>query len=251
MDKATEMKGTSQITDALQGHGLLQSADKWKVRNSTLAQTICDLIHAHQPLASQLALDVGSANGGLADRLAKLTALRWCAIDPDIKEKSVSASGVELIPLYGHHTPFADAHFDVLSFINVFEHVSPERRTDTINEFRRVLRPGGILVGQLPNSYFPIETHSRLPFFGLVPRPLQPIYRRLSPTGWNFDADHLFIVTIRHLRQIAESAGFKTVLIRNFNYPVDAILKAVRGFAALHSRLSIMPWSWQFVFQKP
>jgi len=43
----------------------------------------------------------------------------------------------------------------------------------------------------------------------------------------------LFIVTIRDLRRIAEKAGFVTVIIRNFNYPVDAIPKAARSLAVL------------------
>ena len=250
MDEVADMKGTRQVADALQGRGLLQSADEWEARNATLVQSISGLIRTYQPPRSENALDVGSAEGGLTDRLTQVTALRWCAIDPDIKEKAVLPCGVELIPAYGHCMPFADLSFDVVTFINVFEHVSPEWRADTISEFKRVLKPGGILVGQLPNPYFPIESHSRLPFFGWVPRPLQPLYWRVSPTGWDFETAHFFIVTIRDLRRIAEKIGFEIVIIRNFNYPVDAIPKAVRSLAVLHSWLGIVPWSWQFVFKK-
>jgi SAM-dependent methyltransferase len=60
--------------------------------------------------------------------------------------------------------PFGDGDFDCITFANVFEYVSPEHRYPTIAAFRRVLVMGGILVGQLPNPYFPIESHSRLPF---------------------------------------------------------------------------------------
>jgi len=90
-----------------------------------------------------------------------------------------------------------------------------------------------------------------LPFFGWVPRRWQPIYWRLSPTGWDYEAAHFFSVTIADLRQVAEGVGFNTVLIRTFNYPAEAVPQAVRWAARLHNKLDIFPWSWQFVFRKP
>ncbi|MDO9710910.1 class I SAM-dependent methyltransferase [Paracraurococcus lichenis] len=246
-----DMKGTQQSTDALAGRGLLQSPEEWEARNTTLVHTICDLIETYKPANAQAALDVGAELGGLTDRFAVLTDMTWRAIDPDISEHAVSDQGVELFPSFGHDMPFEDQSFDCVTFINVFEHVSPEWRVPTMKEIKRVLRPGGILVGQLPNPYFPIESHSRLPLFGYVPTKLQPLYWRLTPTGWDFKKAHFFIVTINHMRRIAEELGFEIVLVQNFNYPVSAIPKAVRGLAALHSRLGVLPWAWQFVFRNP
>lgn len=245
-----EMKGTQQAMGALEGRGLLQSQEEWEWRNATLTQTICDLVRTYQPAGAKTALDVGAEVGGLTDRFTELTSLQWRAVDPDAKEGSISPRGIEIYPAYGHDMPFEDGAFDCVTFVNVFEHVSPEWRVPTLREIRRVLRPGGILVGQLPNPYFPIESHSRLPFFGYVTAKLQPLYWRLTPTSWDYKAAHFFTVTIKDLRRIAEDVGFETVLVRNFNYPLEAIPKAVRGLAALHSRLGILPWSWQFVFRK-
>jgi SAM-dependent methyltransferase len=246
-----EMRGTQQVKGALEGRGLLQSPDEWDARNATLAATMCDLIETYKPDRATTALDVGAEIGGLTDRLAELTLLRWRAIDPDIQEPAVSPHGVELFPAYGHDIPFDDGEFDCVAFVNVFEHVSPEWRLATLREINRVLRAGGVLVGQLPNPYFPIESHSRLPFFGYVPAKLQPFYWRLTPTGWDFTSAHFFIVTVKHLRRIAEQVGFETLVVRNFNYPVAAIPKAVRGIAAMHNRLGVLPWAWQFAFRKP
>ena len=44
-----------------------------------------------------------------------------------------------------------------------------------LHEISRVLRPGGILAGQIPNPYFPIESHSRR-----VARMAAPVMRMFS-----------------------------------------------------------------------
>ena len=50
-----------------------------------------------------------------------------------------------------------DAHFDVVSTIEVLEHV---RDVDmAMSEIVRVLKPGGALLVSVPNRYFPFETH--------------------------------------------------------------------------------------------
>lgn len=250
MEINNDLKGTRQTTDALVGRGLLQSPDEWEARNATLAQTLCDLIREHATQEARAGLDVGAEIGLLTERFTQLTDLRWSAVDPDMKEPATSPCGVAMVPAYGHNMPFDDASFDVVSFVNVFEHVSPEWREPTIREIHRVLRKNGVLVGQLPNPHFPIESHSRLPFFGLVPRSLQPLYWKLTPTPWDYETAHFYTVTVRLLRQLAEKAGFETVVVRNFNYSLDAIPKSVRGLAALHNRLGVLPWAWQFAFRK-
>ena len=190
--------------------------------------------------------------GELTDRYGQDLALeQWWGVDPDVREERVSPGGVHLVPGTGHDLPFGNDHFDCVVFANVYEHVTPQMRRRTLAEIHRVLIPGGILVGQLPNPYFPIESHSRLPFFGYLPRRVQRRYWRLSPTGWNFDAAHFFRVDVRNLRKAAEAEGFRTVLVRGFSYTAAALPRRVAWAAALHAKLGLIPWSWQFVLRKP
>jgi SAM-dependent methyltransferase len=78
--------------------------------------------------------------------------------------------------------PFPDESFDLIWCSEVIEHLeSPER---TIQEFRRVLKPGGTMVLTTPNSHFWFFRLAGL--FGLSPRRLQ-----------NVDHKHFF-----HLRDI-------------------------------------------------
>jgi SAM-dependent methyltransferase len=243
--------GTKQDVNALRGIGLLQSNDEWHARNIELASALRSLIATYLWPKTGRALDVGCMAADLTPLYGLGLPLTWIGIDPDIPQPTCSKDGIELLPGFAHQLDYAVHTFDCITFANVYEHVTPALRHKSVAEIYRVLTPGGILVGQLPNPYFPIESHSRLPFFGYVPRAAQRWYWKLSPTGWDYDRAHFFSVTVRHLRSVAEECGFTTILIRAFNYSPNAIPISVRWLARLHSRLPVMPWAWQFVFRKP
>jgi SAM-dependent methyltransferase len=243
-------QGTRQEGDALEGRGLLQSPEEWEARDRILSDTLSAFVNQYVSIRTGWALDVGCETGKLTDLFARKTRLQWRGIDPDVEDGQMSPGGVPLACGYAHDMPFPDAHFDCAMLANVYEHIDPEWRTPSVVGIQRVLAPGGILVGQLPNPFFPIESHSRLPFLTYLPEPLRRAYWRLTPTGWDYDRAHFFVVSVYNLRKIAESHGFETVAIQGFNYPLEAIPRNVRSIARLHGRLGILPWAHQFVFRK-
>ena len=157
-------QGTKQDQDALAGRGLLQSVEEWRARDRILSDTLCEFVNRYATVQTNRAMDVGCETGNLTDLYASKTSLQWWGLDPDVEKGQRSPNGTELINGYAHAIPFPDAYFDCLMFANVYEHVDPEWRAPALADMYRVLAPGGILVGQLPNPYFPIESHSRLPF---------------------------------------------------------------------------------------
>lgn len=234
--------------EALEGRGLLQSQEEWQTRNDALSNALSELIGRHAQASTLRGLDLGCQKGVLTDSLGKLTNFKWWGVDPAIEKPHLSCLGFELISGWAHQIPFPDDYFDCVVFANVYEHVAPEKRTASLSEIHRVLVKGGILVGQLPNPYFPIESHSRLPFMGWLPRKLQLLYWRLTPTPWKHD---FYVVTIKDLKRRSEALGFETTLIRNFNYPMEAIPHSVRWIARLLApAMGLIPWSWQFIFTK-
>lgn len=233
----------------LAGRGLLQSPDEWATRNRVLTSTLTELIARHLREQTGRALDVGCQQGVPTDLLAERVGLRWWGIEPTLAAPARSPGGIALLPGAADRIPFPDEHFDCVLLANVFEHIHPPLYAASLDEIRRVLAAGGILVGQLPNPYFPIESHSRLPFMGWLPYQLQKRYWRLSPAPWEHD---FYVVTIRELRRRAEQAGFDTVQVRNFNYPQEVIPRSVRWAARLLERpMRLLPWAWQFTFRKP
>lgn len=247
-----EAQGTAQDSDALAGTGLLQSPAEWNSRNTQLASSINGLIHRHIVRRVGRGLDVGCMQGELTDRYGAGLGLDWFGIDPDVAAATVSPGGAQLSMGAAHQIEFPAGYFDAVTLANVAEHIPPALLENSLQEIYRVLAPGGILVGQIPNPFFVIESHSRLPFFGFCPRSLRPLYWRLTPTGWDYEAAHFFNLTIGQLTRLAREAGFEVVLTRSFNYGLDAIPKAMHWAARLHGSIGGWPaWSWQFVYRRP
>jgi SAM-dependent methyltransferase len=237
--------------EALAGTGVMQSPEEWETRNAVLADSMSALINRFAGAMhsdGDRGIDVGCQKGALTDAMESQTSFTWTGIDPSISEPRSSASGLQLLPGYADKLPFDAESFRIALFANVYEHVLPERREASLSEIRRVLTPGGFVVGQIPNPYFPIESHSRLPFMGWLPIRAQKVYWRLSPVPWEHD---FFVVTMRQLRASADQLGYRTVYVRNFNYPPEVIPQALRAAWRLLERpMRRMPWAWQFVLQR-
>lgn len=229
----------------------MQSPAEWDARNRILAESMSGLINRYALAAEEGAgkgLDVGCQKGALTDAMEAQTSFGWAGIDPTIGAPTKSPAGLDLLPATADKLPFPDGSFDVALFANVYEHVFPDLRRASLLDIRRVLREGGHVIGQIPNPYFPIESHSRLPFMGWLPMRAQKVYWRLSPVPWEHD---FFVVTMKQLTELAREVGLETVYVRNFNYPPEVIPKALRSTWRLLERpMRRMPWAWQFVLRR-
>lgn len=235
--------------DPLAGTGLMQSPAEWAARGRVLATSLAEMIRDNLPTQEGCGLDIGCQEGGLIDQIADETGLSWAGIDPILENSSVTEKGAPIGPGRADSIPYPDGYFDAAILANVFEHIPPDARQRSLDEIFRVLKPGGALAGQIPNPYFPIESHSRLPFMGFLPVNLQLRYWRLSPVPWEHD---FFVVTMRHLKRHAVASGFVVTYIKPFNYPLEAIPSRVRPMARIATPLmQVIPWAWQFVLIKP
>jgi len=78
--------------------------------------------------------------------------------------------------------PYADARFDLVLAIGVVEHLPERTRRTQVDEYYRVLAPGGhVAILDTPNRLFPLETHSiGLPFVQWLPARTAYRYARLA-----------------------------------------------------------------------
>ncbi len=90
---------------------------------------------------------------------------RRVAVDVHDELDAYAAPGVEPVQASATSLPLGDGEFDVVFASNLLEHLSREDIAAALDEFRRVLRPGGRLILIQPNyrlcarQYFDDYTH--------------------------------------------------------------------------------------------
>ena len=119
-------------------------------------------------------LDLGCRSGALTRHFLEGNAVVGLDIDPVALEKA-AALGIEPVQANVEEPlPFEDARFDAVVAGELFEHLQfPDA---LVAETRRVLRPGGVLVGSVPNAF---RIQSRLRFLRGRPPEDDPTHLRM------------------------------------------------------------------------
>src|SRR5206468_11432832 len=143
-------------------------------------------------------LEVGCSFGHITECLAERPEIgRIHAFDTDpafvaiarTKAEELGLKTVrEIVHLTGDATrrlPWGDGRFDLVLAIGVVEHLPARHRRAQVDEYYRVLAPGGhIAILDTPNRWFPLETHSiGLPLVQWLPPRLAWRYARLGRPG--------------------------------------------------------------------
>jgi SAM-dependent methyltransferase len=124
-------------------------------------------------------LDLGCRSGALTRHFLEGNSVVGLDVDPSALEKA-AALGIEPVRANVEEPlPFEDASFDVVVAGELFEHLQfPDA---LVGEIRRVLRPGGVLAGSVPNAF---RVQSRLRFLRGRPPEDDPTHLRMfSPTA--------------------------------------------------------------------
>jgi SAM-dependent methyltransferase len=124
-------------------------------------------------------LDLGCRSGALTRHFLEGNSVVGLDIDPAALDKA-AALGIEPVRANVEEPlPFEDASFEVVVAGELFEHLQfPDA---LVGEIRRVLRPGGVLAGSVPNAF---RVQSRLRFLRGRPPEDDPTHLRMfSPTA--------------------------------------------------------------------
>lgn len=140
-------------------------------------------------------LEVGCSFGHLTEYLAALPEVRdITTFDTDpafvaiarLKADEMRLGRVREVRLLSNDEtrslPYADQAFDLVLVVGVVEHLPVRGRRQIVDEYYRVLAPGGhIAVLDTPNRLFPLETHSvGLPLVQWLPAPAAYAYARVA-----------------------------------------------------------------------
>jgi SAM-dependent methyltransferase len=186
-------------------------------------------------------LEVGASFGHMTEYLAEqpeIAEIHCFDTDPafvDIVRAKVEEQdlrAVKEVRLFGNdetrRLPWPDGRFDLVLVVGVVEHLPPRNRRAQVDEYYRVLAPGGhIAILDTPNRLFPLETHSiGLPLVQWLPPRVAHVYARLvrprkfgavsyesfvaDGTGWRNAtlADCLPSPGTARLQDVTEAAGY-------------------------------------------
>lgn len=157
----------------------------------------------HQPGGRRI-LDVGCGDGVFLHRM-QMGGWEVTGVETSNRpvEYTRSVLGLEVFNGELKAAHFASNYFDVITFWQVFEHISDPH--ETLQEVFRILAPGGLLIIEVPNIATPAFW-----FFGKHYSFLQIPF-------------HLYFFCPSTLRRITESAGFRAEFI-NFSCTFDSFL---------------------------
>lgn len=166
---------------------------------SSLAGRLAAIV-AHGARPGDTLLDIGCGYGAfvLACRAHGLNAwgFELAPFEVEIARRRLGRQERDTDPTKVFHQggaerlPFEDAKFDVVTLLNVLEHVPDQR--PVLREALRVLRPGGKLLIICPNyAALRQEAHYHVPWLPLFPRPLATAYLRLLGRNPAFFREHI------------------------------------------------------------
>jgi SAM-dependent methyltransferase len=133
-------------------------------------------------------LEIGCGTGGLLAAATRMgleiegvdIALRWLVV----ARRRLDDLGLScpLLAASAERLPYADASFNAVVADSVLEHLDDPRQA--LDEWARVLRPGGTLLVWSPNRYaMTVDPHVRLWGLGWLPRAWMPAYVRWRRGG--------------------------------------------------------------------
>ncbi|MDQ6804752.1 MAG: methyltransferase domain-containing protein [Actinomycetota bacterium] len=167
--------------------------------------------------AGEALLDLGAGRGELvvaaAARGARAVGVEYSSTAVELSRQTLAAHGdppgAQVILADARALPFADGEFDVVTMLDVIEHLTPGEQADVLAQARRVLRPGGrIHVHTAPNRliYATYQAQRVLIPWRILRWPRQPrhSYELTMHVG-----EH----TARSLRRTLAGAGFAQVAV--------------------------------------
>ena len=140
-------------------------------------------------------LEVGCSFGHITEHLAAQPLVRDIrTFDTDaafaaivqVKVEEMHLDRVREVRLFSNEEtrtlPYPDKTFDLVLVLGVIEHLPVNGRRQIVDEYYRVLAPGGhIAILDTPNRFFPLETHSvGLPLIQWLPARLAFAYSKLG-----------------------------------------------------------------------
>ncbi|MFQ5924441.1 MAG: class I SAM-dependent methyltransferase [Dehalococcoidia bacterium] len=182
---------------------------------------------------SGLGLDIGCGDGMITFGIPTRYYIHMIGLDiavcPSPTGEFVKADATSL--------PFKPEAFALVTCFSSIEHIPERLRTRLYQEVHRILEPGGYLVVQLPNRFFPMEQHSYFPFIGYLPGKFHGL----------FFHDFVSVPSRRKLIGDMRASGFHLEMTIPLEAPYIPLLKRASRVGVF----KVLPFDYLIVMKKP
>ena len=189
----------SRVAEATYGRGLLAVRDRQ-------SSELLEIIRAHAPAAETL-IDVGCGFGNFLV-LGRAAGFTVRGVEPDqaaaTKARALLGEDVVQHGLLASST-FAQASADIVTTLDVLEHIPVPVMPTFVDTIRDVLRPGGIWVVKVPTSEGPFFRVAHL-VRHIAIAPVRGILERLWQSRYEFP--HTVYFNARSISRLMERHGF-------------------------------------------
>ncbi len=160
------------------------------------SKKIITILQRATDLGSSKVLDIGTGSGYIISEISK-----YCkeAHSVDLEDERKIKSRYRFAKVNDESLPYPNDSFDIVISNYVIEHIHNQKKH--LDEAHRVLKKGGILYLGLPNKYYIIDDHYKLPLITWIPRPLSRLYLQLLK---NRDWD-IYPLSRKKLRSFAKN----------------------------------------------
>ncbi|MDQ6777508.1 MAG: class I SAM-dependent methyltransferase [Actinomycetota bacterium] len=183
--------------------------------------------------AGEALLDIGAGRGELvvaaAARGARAVGVEYSSTAVELSAKTLAVhgdpAGASVILADARALPMPDNEFDIVTMLDVIEHLTPGEQADVLGQARRVLRPGGrIHVHTAPNRliYTTYAVQRALGRSRLRRWPRQPRH------GYELTM-HVGEHSARSLRKTLSAAGFDPVEVTHGEWVYEAFVPDERA----------------------
>lgn len=137
---------------------------------------------------------------------------------------------VKTVVFAGGTFPFFDNQFDVVHSNAVIEHVgSFDKQVDFVKE---IVRVGLMFYFTTPSRFFPVETHTNLPFLHYLPKAIFDRILRMLGKSWA-TGGYMNLLSKRDLVRLMESAGivdYRIFTKRLLGFPLHYTVTGKKAF---------------------
>lgn len=205
-------------------------AELFSARTANIADMMRKIVSACGS-NSGILLDLGCGDGSLGKILSRNVSLQM-AVGIDVLHRKEFKKGGPVCFVVGDaiRLPFQES-FTCITCVSLIEHIREGLREQLYASIKSVLKKEGLLLIQVPNRYFIVDSHTLLPMIGYLPGSIQARFNSLWVDGY------CSIPSLQTIIQQISQNSFRVLSIERLSLPLSKTSRLARLLAFVLNRI--------------